>query len=72
MGMRIDEARGDDEVGRVDLTARGVGHAADFGDASVGDRDVSAITRCAGPVDYGGILYEQIVQHGRPPAASAP
>ena len=65
--VRVDEAGGDDQVGRVDDPAGGaLRELADRRDLSVRDRDVGVARRRAGAVDQLAVLDEEVVGHGRP------
>ena len=65
MGVRVDEAGGDDAAGGVDHPGRVdvAEAAADAGDAAAGDADVAAVARQAGAVDDGAVADDE-VEHG--------
>ena len=63
VGMRIDEARRDDQFTGVDGALRAAADLADFRDRSVLDRDVGAHARSAGAVDHGAVFDYEVVCH---------
>jgi len=56
MGVRVDEARRDNQVRGVDRFFRAFRHLADFGDFARCNRDIGALRFGAGAVDHGAIL----------------
>ena len=56
MGMRIDEARSDDQIAGVDYLGGAVTNVADLGDNSVLDRNVGAPARRPGAVHHGSVF----------------
>src|SRR5580693_4065844 len=63
--MWIDEARGDDQVGRIDGFGSAVGDFTDLRDLPILDRDIGAPPKCACAIDDRSILDNQIVGHYR-------
>src|SRR5689334_24567160 len=67
--MRIDEARSDDQIRRIQHAARAIAAHADFGDPSVDDSDVAMAARRAGAVNDNAVANKQVVSHNRKPRA---
>jgi hypothetical protein len=59
--MWIDEAGGDDQVGRVDRFRGAVFDSSDLRDYSIFDCDVGAAPKRSGPVDDGAVFDDQII-----------
>ena len=67
MRVRVDKARGDDAAPGLDDLASAVPDLADLGDPAVHDRDIGLTPRCAGAVDHGAVLDQQIIGHRQAP-----
>jgi hypothetical protein len=71
MGVRVDKAGRDYQVGGIDNFLRALGDLANFDDAAVRDRDICAPRRSARTIDHCSIFDQQIVRHKRVPPFGA-
>ena len=63
MGMRIDKARRDNQIGCVDNAARAVADLADLRDPALLNRHVGAAPERAGPVNHSSVANHDVVRH---------
>jgi len=62
--MGVDKTRGDDEVRGVDGARGAARDLADVDDDAVLYADIGTLTGCAGPVDDGPVLDDEVIGHG--------
>jgi hypothetical protein len=69
--MWIDEAWGDDQVGRIDCSRGAVPDSSDLRDYSIFDRNVGSAPKRAGPIDDGAVFDNQVICHQVPSSTNA-
>jgi hypothetical protein len=69
--MWINEAWGDDQVGRIDSSRGAAPDSSDLRDYSIFDCDVGAAPKGSGTIDNGAVFDDQVICHQVPSTTNA-